>query len=298
MTAAVSRGSGVGAPRSPEGWALAGFLAFTVVAVVGYGVFGLHPERLPSSAFATRIYQVSFVFFARAQIVASALVLGVALVRHARLRWIPALGAVYLLSFLAEHVGTGYGFPFSGYAYTGMLGPKLLGRVPYLIPLSWFLMAAPSWILARALTGAHGRTVARVALAAALLVVWDLALDPAMSFLAPYWVWERPGAYYGMPWVNLAGWFGTGLALMAALEALDRRLDWAGSLPVRWAAGYYLVVLLMPLGMVAAAGLWGAVAATLLAVAVPAALVASSLAAPRGRDAPHRAPAPLAGETG
>lgn len=251
-------------PRTPEGWALAALFAFTAVAVAGYGVFGLHPEHLPSGGFATRIYQVSFVFFARAQIALSALVLGVALVRHAGLRWVPALATVYLLSFLAEHVGTGYGFPFSGYGYTGMLGPKLLGRVPYLIPLSWFLMAAPSWVLARRLVPGAARWVPRVGLAALLLVVWDLALDPAMSYLAPYWVWERSGSYYGMPWVNLAGWFGTGLVLMAALEALDRRHGWAGNLSAEWCAGYYAAVLLMPLGMVAVAGLWLAVVATLV----------------------------------
>jgi uncharacterized membrane protein len=147
-----------------------------------------------------------------------------------------------------------------------MLGPKLLGRVPYLIPLSWFLMAAPAWVLARHVVPGPSRTFARVGLAAALLVTWDLALDPAMSFLAPYWVWERSGSYYGMPWVNLAGWFGTGLALMAALEVLQRRLDWAGGLSPRWCAGYYLAVLLMPLGMVAAAGLWIAVLVTVAAL--------------------------------
>lgn len=251
-----------------EGKALAGFYLFTAFAVFGYWNFGLNPERLPDLQFATAIYQVSFPWFARSQIILSALVLTVALWRHARLRWVPALVAVYVLSFVAEHAGTGYGIPFSGYGYTGLLGPKLMGRVPYVIPLSWFLMSAPAWILARETFPRAGQFVPRILQATFLLVLWDLALDPAMSHLTPYWLWENAGPFYGMPWVNLAGWALTGVILMIALEVLDRVLDWSGSLSPRWALGYYLAVLLMPLGMVTAAGLWGAVAATLGALGV------------------------------
>lgn len=251
-----------------ENYALAFFAVFTATAILGYWNFGLNPQRLPQMDFAVRIYQVAFPWFARAQIIISGLVLFIALRRHAGLRWLPALAALYALSFTAEHVGTGYGIPFSGYGYTGLLGAKLMGRVPYVIPLSWFLMAAPAWVLARATFPRAGQFIPRIAQATFLLVLWDLALDPAMSFLTPYWVWETPGSFYGMPWVNLAGWAFTGLILMIALEVLDRVLDWAGTLPVRWALGYYLTVVLMPLGMTVAGGLWGAVAATLGALGV------------------------------
>lgn len=259
--------------REARGWnaedrALAGFYLFTAFAVFGYWNFGLNPDRLPDLQIATAIYQVSFPWFARSQILISGLVLTIALWRHARLRWVPALATVYVLSFVAEHAGTGYGIPFSGYGYTGLLGPKLMGRVPYVIPLSWFLMSAPAWILARETFPRPGQFVPRILQATFLLVLWDLALDPAMSHLTPYWLWENTGAFYGMPWVNLAGWALTGVVLMVALEILDRFLDWSGSLSPRWALGYYLAVLLMPLGMVTAAGLWGAVAATLGALGV------------------------------
>jgi putative membrane protein len=100
------------------------------------------------------------------------------------------------------------------------------------------------------------------------LTAWDLALDPAMSYLTPYWIWEATGPFYGMPWVNLLGWMGTGMVLMAVLEGLGAR-RWGPSISLPWAAAYFGVVLLMPLGMVAAAGLWWAVLATALALAVP-----------------------------
>lgn len=254
--------------RAAESVALGAFLAFTVVAILGFWNFGLNPGRLPATDWAIRIYQVSFPWFARAHILISAAVLFFVFTRNAGFRWIPALVAVYALSFASEHIGTGYGIPFSGYEYTGLLGARLLDRVPLVIPLSWFLMSAPAWILARRTFPGPGRALPRILQATFLLVLWDLALDPAMSFLTPYWVWENAGPFYGMPWVNLLGWAATGLILMVTLELLDRRLDWAGTVSWRWSGAYYLVVLLMPLGMVTVAGLWGATAATIGALAL------------------------------
>lgn len=262
------------APRPvsrPEWTALAALLLFTVVAIGGYWNFALHPERLARYPGAMDFYARSFPFFARAHIAVSAMALGVVLVRRLRAAWIPAALAVLGISFLSEHVGTGYGIPFGGYGYTAMLGPKVGGRVPALIPLSWFLMALPSWILARAALGGRGGAMGRVALGAVWLTVWDLALDPAMSFLTTYWVWEESGPYYGMPWLNLVGWYVTGLALMAALEVALRRVE-VDRVPVRWTAAYYGAVVLMPLGMLIAAGHWLAVGVTLGAVAATAAL--------------------------
>jgi putative membrane protein len=257
------------ASSKAEGWALVALLSFTLVALSGYATFGLRPENLPAVPWATGFYSVSFPFFARAHILVTALVLGIALARCARARWIPAMLAIYAVSFLAEHAGTGFGIPFSGYSYTGLLGPKLAGRVPYLIPLSWFLMSVPAFVMARSTFPGPRRAFPRIALASVLLVVWDLALDPAMSFLTPYWLWEQAGPFYGMPWVNLLGWLLTGLVIMTVLEGMERVGDgWSGDLSPKWAAQYYGGVLLMPLGMVTLAGLWWSTAATVGALAL------------------------------
>lgn len=270
----------------PDALALLALYAFTAMAVAGYAVFGLHPERLPRTDFAIALFTRSFEIFGRLHVLLSALVLGFVLLRRARFAWAGAFAAVYVLSFSAEFLGTGRGVPFGGYAYSGLLGPKL-GSVPALIPLSWFVMAAASYGLARA--AFPGSAWRRVTLATALLVVWDLSLDPAMSYLTPYWSWQDTGPFYGMPWVNLWGWTLTGLVLMTAVEALGG--GWVERVRPAWWAGFYGAVLLMPLGMVVAGGLWWAALATLAGLGL-CGLVASlperathgvSLSVPEGR---------------
>ena len=251
------------------GWVGMGVLAlFTLSTILGYWVFALHPNLIPETDFARRVYALSYAWFARLHIVVAGAVLAFHLFRTTDTKWVLGFFAVVLVSFLSEHIGTGYGFPFGGYEYTHLLGYKVGGRVPFLIPISWFLMALPSWVLANVIFSGREKRILRLILAAYLLTAWDLALDPAMSFLTPYWVWETPGPFYGMPWVNLAGWMGTGLVLMGVLEAVGVA-QWSSTLSIRWIMAYYGLVLLMPVGMLAAAGIWGPIVATSMALLLP-----------------------------
>lgn len=280
--------------RTPEALSLGALLVFTLTAIAGYGVFALHPQLIPDSDSARAFFGQSFELFARAHILVAAVVLAVPLIRRAGFRWIPAFALVAVVSFLSEFIGTGYGFPFGGYEYTHLLGYKLGGRVPFVIPISWFLMALPSWILATRAFPGNGKALARVFLGAYLLTAWDLALDPAMSYLTPYWVWENPGPFFGMPWVNLAGWMGTGVVLMVIFETVGAA-RWTDGLSTRWMASYYGIVLLMPVGMLAAAGVWVPLAATGLALGL--AFTLSRAARASGRHSrpglfPQRSTAP------
>lgn len=268
--------------------AAAGLVAlylFSMLAILGFGTFGLHPGLLARFPQAAGFYGVSFQFFAQAQIWLAAVVLALFLWRHAGPRWLPAFAALYLISLSSELLGTVVGIPFGEYRYTEALGLKWFGHVPVVIPLSWFFMALPSYAIARA--ALRENRIARVVVASLILLAWDLALDPAMSRATAYWVWAEPGAYYGMPWLNLFGWYVTGLALMAALAGL-RADEWVAPLPLRWLVAFYGANLLLPLGMSAVAGLWGAVAATLAAVAV-AGLAARALTVRRAGRADHLA---------
>jgi uncharacterized membrane protein len=241
----------------------------TALAAAGYAVFALHPERLAAAPSAAAVYGQALRIFPPGHIVVGVVVLGVILARRAGTAWVPAAGALYLLSLVSELLGTTVGLPFGPYRYGDGLGIKWFDHVPALVPASWFMMALPSFALATRWVTTH--RVWRLAAATGLLVSWDLALDPAMSLLMPYWVWESDGPYYGMPLLNLVGWYVTGFALMAALALLkvDR---WLYRVPTPSLFGIYAANLALPVVMAAAAGLWPAAA---LAV-VPLALAATA----------------------
>ena len=250
---------------------LALLAVFTAVALTGYATFGVHPELLMRVPGALDVYSGAFTFFARIHVMLAFGVAAIELTRIARGRWLPALGVVYAISLASELLGTTVGLPFGPYAYTDGLGAKWFSHVPLLIPLSWFTMALPSFAIARLLLRQRTSHVragrATILVGSIILLAWDLALDPAMSFATKYWIWGRSGPYYGMPWLNLAGWFVTGVALMAALSALGAK-QWTDRLSPRWTRAFYAVNLALPLGMCAAKGLWLAVAATLAALGI------------------------------
>ncbi len=112
------------------------------------------------------------------------------------------LGSGFAIAFGMEYLGSRTGFLFGAYTYTELLGPKLLGYVPLLIPLAWFMMLYPSWRIAGWLAA---RKPARIAIAALAMTAWDLSLDPRMVDDGA-WIWHDGGAYFGIPLSNYAGW--------------------------------------------------------------------------------------------
>ena len=253
------------APIGRVEWVGLGVLAtWTAFAIAGYATFGRHPELLAARPAAASFYARSFQLFAQSQIALSALVLLGVLAARARWRWLLAFVAVYALSLLSELAGTTWGIPFGLYSYSDALGIKWFERVPALIPVSWFLMALPSYALALRLSGSRLEVIVRGSL---ILLAWDLVLDPAMSFATRYWSWADSGPYYGMPWLNLLGWYVTGIALLGAFT-LFRAERWLASVPLSFLAMFYAINLILPMGMSAAAGLWGAVLATVGALAL------------------------------
>ncbi|AGF51806.1 sll0814 [Synechocystis sp. PCC 6803] len=137
---------------------------------------------------------------------------------------IPALG----ISVSAELLGTSTGFPFGYYRYLSGLGYKIAGLVPFTIPLSWFYLGFCSYLLVRAgLRHSNlprlGQELTAIAVGATLLMSWDFVLDPAMSQTTmPFWVWDVPGAFFGMPYQNFAGWFCTGAIFMTVATIIWR----------------------------------------------------------------------------
>ncbi|MGB3135619.1 MAG: carotenoid biosynthesis protein, partial [Nodosilinea sp.] len=133
------------------------------------------------------------------------------------------------ISLTSELLGTSTGFPFGHYSYLNGLGYKVAGLVPFTIPLSWFYLGLSSLLLARSGLAADSspsrygwaRSLAALLLGSVLLTSWDFVLDPAMSQTAlPFWYWHQPGAFFGMPYQNFAGWLGTGVVFMAVALGL------------------------------------------------------------------------------
>ncbi len=119
------------------------------------------------------------------------------------------------LAWAAEALGSGIGVPFGAYDYADKLQPQLLG-VPLLIPLAWLMMLPPAWAVAQRITGRVAGP-AFIAVSALAFTAWDLYLDPQMVHWG-LWVWRAPGAYFGIPLVNFAGW----LLVSGLITALAR----------------------------------------------------------------------------
>ena len=120
------------------------------------------------------------------------------------------LGLTFGVSLLFESVGVATGLVYGSYHYTDRLGAKFLGLVPYLIPVAWFMMTYPTYIIAESLVPFGGKPWVRLFLLSAVggvvMTSWDLAMDPLMV-TGGHWVWEQPGAYFGIPIHNFWGWW-------------------------------------------------------------------------------------------
>jgi putative membrane protein len=133
---------------------------------------------------------------------------------------IPAIG----LSVSSELMGTSTGFPFGAYSYLSGLGYKIADLVPFTIPLSWFYMGFASFLISATMMRfgtSWFHRLSAIALGAVMLTSWDFVLDPAMSQTPyPFWEWHQAGEFYGMPYQNFFGWFGTGTVFMTVASLI------------------------------------------------------------------------------
>lgn len=202
--------------------------------------------------------------------------------------------AASALALGAELAGTSIGLPFGDYSYSGLLGYRILGLVPFPIPLSWFYMLTGSLVIVARLSrpGARQSSWSWALGAGALMVAWDVSMDPAMVKTA-HWFWGSGAmfrdaglplpawlesfftadAFYGMPLSNWFGWVLTAtliarvmLAVVPPVVVRDRLA--ASPLPVM----LYLVNGVMPVALCVRDGLWWAAALGAVAMLVPSAI--------------------------
>ena len=111
--------------------------------------------------------------------------------------------AAALFGFTAEIIGVRYGFIFGPYRYTDVLQPQILDA-PLVMMSAWMVLVSYCRQMLIALNLPH---LIEAALAALWMTAIDLVIDPLAANQLGYWRWVQPGAYYGIPLQNFAGWF-------------------------------------------------------------------------------------------
>jgi len=242
------------------------------LAALGFGLVGLlyvipNLARFAGDPLAMRVYDFGMSYAGSLHMVFGALAMfafGAATLGWRRTGIFFACAFPISLGF--ELVGTGTGYPFGNYAYTDYLGYKILGHVPFSIPLSWFYVGFACYLLGFLIADRFGLkrvAVWSVGLGVWFLTVWDLVLDPAMaheSLAVKFWEWFETGPYLGMPLQNFLGWSVTGLVFMALARFLWRRDPEAERHGLAARAWFPLVIYfantLFAMGLSASVGLW------------------------------------------
>lgn len=254
-------------------WAL---LFINAISIFGYATFTLHPELFARYPWSPPIYAISYPLFARLQILLCFWLCVKAAHKILSWRWLAYFSSAFLISFLMEFAGTSYGIPFGKYSYTSLLGWQLSDKVPVLIPISWFCMALCCYLLAAQIVGRKPRrafegrydqlkvSFGRIGIACLLLIAWDFTLEPAMSQLTPYWVWEESGVFFlGVAVRNLLGWLLTGFLIFVSFEMLGLA-DFANRFERSWPIKFYLLNLSLPVGLSIAGSAWSPVLLTMI----------------------------------
>jgi uncharacterized membrane protein len=198
--------------------------------------------------------------------------------------------AASVLALGAELAGTSSGLPFGDYAYSGLLGYRILGLVPFPIPLSWFYMLTGSLVIVARLSRPDSPPATwRWASGAGLLMVaWDISMDPAMVKTG-HWMWGSgamfrgwPGwlesfftadAFHGMPLSNWLGWFLTATLIARVMLAIVPPVAVRDQLATsRLPVALYLANGVMPVALCLRDGFWWAASLGSAAMLVPAVL--------------------------
>lgn len=253
--ASHAQGQFKGIPNSVWLVALA-LAAWIFYAGIKTGGFNIPIERLPWSILVPGFALFSFVH--------SMILLG-----HKRALLL--FGLCVTLAFTSEYIGESTGVIFGPYYYTDLLGAKIAGRIPVLIPLAWYMMFYPSYVVTNLLAEGHpvsqGRGAVWIiwisALSALVMTAWDLTMDPIMSFHPckgsgidclpvalderlighPAWVWVDGGSHFGVPRLNYRGWLLTAFVVFMAFRLLERRIDHAP-----WPGGVSKLMAVLPVG--------------------------------------------------
>lgn len=129
--------------------------------------------------------------------------------------WIASLSLVIL------SVGALTATPFGPFVYTPALGERILGLVPWPLPLLWVMLVINARGVARLIlrpwrkTNYYGFWV--IGVACVLMVFFALNFEPFATRVRDFWYFESGRSargWFSAPWVCFLGWFLTALTLL------------------------------------------------------------------------------------
>jgi uncharacterized membrane protein len=181
------------------------------------------------------------------------------------------LGAALIIALIggaAHAVGEKTDLPFGPFVFGPEAGPKLFPTLPWAVPLLWVVAVLNSRGVARLIlrpwrkTKAYGFWV--IGSTAALVMLFDLALDPFASRAKHYWLWSPtrlPVTWQGAPLLNFLSWAVVTLLILAFVTPLlINKRPRAKSRPDYHPLGLWLAALLLFAGGAALKRLWPATA--------------------------------------
>lgn len=132
--------------------------------------------------------------------------------------------------WLAEQLGSSYGWFFGSYTYTPVLGPRLLD-VPVVIPLMWFALTYVGYVIANLIVWQDpvdrpaplGHDAGMALLGAMVVTCYDLGVDPYMVYVLKAWIMAKTdGWWFGETVQGFAGWMVVSFAILFAFRRLAR----------------------------------------------------------------------------
>lgn len=111
-----------------------------------------------------------------------------------------------VFALLVEYIGLISGLPYGEFVYTGEMGYKIAGILPWTVGVAWTPLMVGSVALVYQATE---KKVLSIIMPVIVLVVFDLLLDPAAVRLG-LWSYVGGGSYYNVPIQNFLGWALTG----------------------------------------------------------------------------------------
>ncbi|MEO7962723.1 MAG: carotenoid biosynthesis protein [Gemmatimonadaceae bacterium] len=205
----------------------------------------------------------------------------------------------------SELLGTSTQLPFGEYHYTSLLGYRILGLVPFPIPISWFYMLVGCLTMCGRLLKGRDDNATRwrwAFVAGAVLVAWDVSMDPAMVKTS-HWMWgdgdlftshALPGpviafftkdVFYGMPLSNTFGWYFTGVIIARLLLQITPPTMYAAKISPTWLPVIlYAVNGIMPIAICIRDDMWLAAIFGTIAMLIPVALTVFAARRSNTRD--------------